>query len=177
MLLDNDTANRIAELEEEIANKADKSNTTDQIYIEDRHYLRKIVALEEKRVIRLYYNLWGQWEGNKTADNKKRQAILRKYQKRRFTKYNSTTFPILWFSNMSAEFVSTEKKKILNEIFEELPKKYAHDRKALTEALLNPIKFEYLLTCNRRHLAADKLQSKIKEKGLQLKICTPKVTV
>ena len=93
VLLDNDTANRIAELEEKIANRVDKSKTTDKI-IEDRYYLKQVIALEKKGVIRLYYNQWGQYEGSKTTDEEKRQAILREYERRRFTEYTSTTFPI-----------------------------------------------------------------------------------
>lgn len=45
VLLDNNAANRIAEFYEEIAHKSGKSNPSDQTYIEDRKYLRKILDL------------------------------------------------------------------------------------------------------------------------------------
>jgi len=175
VLLDNDTANRIAELDEEIACKAGKFDTSESKYIEDRDYLGKItVCLEKKGLVRLYYNPWGEREGCNTKQEWKRQAILREYQKRRFASFHSATFPILMSNDNPATFVKDEQDSVLDEIFSELPKKYHHDLKALAEALLNPINFEYLLTCNRKHLAADELRNKLKEKGLKLKICTPK---
>lgn len=175
VLMDNDTGNRIAELDEKIAHKAGKFNTSESNYIEDRDYLGRItVCLEKKDLIRLYYNPWGEREGRNTKKEWKRQAILREYQRRRFTQFHSTTFPILMSNDNPATFVKVEQDSVLSEIYNELPKKYRHDTKTLAEALLNPINFEYLLTSDRSHLAADKLRNKLKEKDLKLKICTPK---
>lgn len=176
VLLDNDAANRIAELDEGIAQKSGKSNTPDPTYIEDRDYLRKIVECLEKRgIVQLYYNPLGQREAQDTKEEWKRRAVLREYEERYFTEYHSTIFPILLSDDNPARFLTLEQKRMLDEIFNELPKKYQHDIKIVAEALFNPkIKFKYLLTCNTRHLAANKLRNKIKEKGLELKICTPR---
>ncbi len=66
VFLDNSAANRIAELDEEIATISGKSDTSDQTYKEDRVYLNKIISFEGKGIVRLYYNPWGLHEGEKT---------------------------------------------------------------------------------------------------------------
>jgi len=175
VFLDNSAANRIAELDEEIATISGKSDTSDQTYKEDRVYLNKIISFEGKGIVRLYYHPWGLHEGEKTKNEQKRKAILKEYQKRYQTEYHSTTFPILMSDETPATFVTEEQSRVIDDILNGLPKKFEKDLKMLSDALFNPkIKFQYILTCDREHLATAELQDKLKTKGFNLKICTPK---
>jgi len=175
VLLDNSAANRIAELDEAIATISGKSNTSDQTYEEDRIYLNKITSFEGKAIVRLYYHPWGLYEGEKTKNQQKRNAILKEYQKRYQTEYHSTTYPILMSDENPATFVTEEQSRIIDDILNGLPKKLGKDLKMISDALFNPkIKFQYILTCDRKHLATAELQEKLEIKGFNLRICTPK---
>lgn len=173
--MDNSAANRIAELDEAIATISGKSNTSDQTYEEDRIYLNKITSFEGKDFIRLYYHPWGLYEGERTKNEQKREAVLKEYQKRYQTEYHSTTFPILMSDENPATFVTEEQSRVIDDILNGLPKKLRKDLKMISDALFNPkIKFQYILTCDREHLATPELQEKLETKGFNLRICTPK---
>ena len=114
-------------------------------------------------------------EGEKTKNEEKREAVLKEYQKRYQTEYHSTTFPILMSDENPATFLTEEQSIVIDDILNGLPKKLGNDLKMISDALFNPkIKFQYILTCDRKHLATAELQEKLERKGFNLRICTPK---
>jgi hypothetical protein len=167
VLLDNSAANLIAQLDETAASPSEKK--------EDRDYLKQIILLEKRGVISIYHNPWSWHEGAKTPNDIKRESILKEYQRRYKTVYHSTTFPFLLSDKDPVTFISEEQSKIINDILSGLPQKFKKDINTIANALFDPeIKFHFILTCDRKHLANTKLQKKITAKGFSLKICTPK---
>ena len=169
-------ANVIAELDDDVARKAGKLDNPEPTYTEDRYYTDRIIKeLDKNRIVRLYHNPWTKHEAENTPEYSKRNAILKELQNRYFTDYHSTTFPILMSNEYPATFLAIEQKGIVNDILGNLAKKYRKDQKMLTDALCNPkIKFQFLLTRDRDHLATKVLRDRLKEKRLELIVCTPK---
>lgn len=162
VFVDTSTVNRMLLIKE----KRDNTN-----YEEDREYLTRIIEqYVESGVVRLIVNPTVRAEIEDTKDARLRARLLQEFEKCHFTPYNITIFPI----SFPVTFPSEEEVKTLKQVFQDIPS-FKKDERIFAEAAFKP-QIEVLLTTDRKHLANEKLRSRIQKKGLdkKIKVCTPK---